>query len=137
MARPGEYPALSLESAREKASAWLLLVKQGKDPAVVEEQARLAEIQKQRKAKDNTFAAVAEAWFKAKLSKERKGRQVEVGVRSNLFKWADRPISEITEDDVFALVKRKAATSHHRTLATSLGTASAFSSGQLTSAFTG
>jgi integrase len=108
----GEYPALTLEQARAKAGAWLLLVKQGKDPAVVEERARLAEIQKQRAAADNTFSAVAEAWFKAKLSKERIGRQVEVGVRSNLFpKWADRPIVDITEDDVFALIKRKAATS--------------------------
>jgi integrase len=33
-------------------------------------------------------------------------------MRSNLFpKWADRPIVGITEDDVFALIKRKAATS--------------------------
>ncbi|HXL13941.1 MAG TPA: Arm DNA-binding domain-containing protein, partial [Bradyrhizobium sp.] len=115
----GEYPALTLEQARAKAGAWLLLVKQGKDPAVVQEQARLTEIAKQRAAADNTFAAVAEAWFKAKLSKERKGRQVEVGVRSNLFpKWADRPIAEITEDDVFSLIKRKAATSpsHARNL---------------------
>jgi integrase len=115
----GEYPALSLEQAREKAGAWLLLVKQGKDPAVVEEQARLAEIRKQRDAADNTFGAVAEKWFELKLKSERKGRQVEVGVRSNLFpKWADRPITEISEDDVFSLIKRKSATSpsHARNL---------------------
>src|SRR5258705_188432 len=115
----GEYPALTLEQARAKAGAWLLLVKQGKDPAVVEEKARLAEIQKQRAAADNTFRAVAEKWFELKLSQERKGRQVEVGVRSNLFpKSADRPIVEITEDDVIALIKRKAATSpsHARNL---------------------
>jgi hypothetical protein len=34
----GEYPVLSLEQARAKAQEWLLLIKQGKDPATMEKQ---------------------------------------------------------------------------------------------------
>jgi hypothetical protein len=107
----GEYPVLTLEMARKKAGEWILLIKQGKDPAIVEEQARIAEIQKQKLEKDNTFKKVAETWFETKLIHERKGREVERDIRANFFgEWADRPITDISEDDVFYVIKKKSAT---------------------------
>jgi len=115
----GEYPALSLERARAGAGEWLVLIKQGKDPAVLERDARALELKKQALARDNTFEAVAIAWFAAKVSTERRAHEVEIGIRNNFFgEWAGWPITEIGEDDVFAVIKKKSATapSHARNL---------------------
>jgi Arm DNA-binding domain len=60
----GDYPELSLEAAREKASKWRALVKQGKDPAAEEKPAA-------------TFASVAADWFAEKVRAERKAKDVE------------------------------------------------------------
>ena len=59
----GLYPGLSLEAAREKARAWYQMVKQGIDPAAVEEEERRkAEAARQAAARTpHDFAPVATA----------------------------------------------------------------------------
>src|SRR5712671_1105545 len=49
----GEYGAISLEQARNKARDWLALLRKGIDPAVEEERQRQAEVRRQ----ENSFAA--------------------------------------------------------------------------------
>lgn len=103
----GEYGALSLEQAREKSREWLELIGKGEDPAHVEERARAATIKRQA----NTFAAVADDFFADKLSAERKGAEVERDIRREFVsRWGKRPITDITEDDVLAVIRAKKRT---------------------------
>lgn len=103
----GRYPAMTLGDAREKARTWRTLVKQGIDPALVEEKARAEALRKQ----ENTFSSVAEDWFKDKLPSERKGPEVERDVRGQFIAaWGKRPITDITELDVLAVIKAKRRT---------------------------
>jgi Arm DNA-binding domain len=56
----GEYGAITLDDARQKARKWLEWIKAGRDPADVEEQQRQAELRKQ----ENIFPAVAERFIR-------------------------------------------------------------------------
>jgi hypothetical protein len=101
----GVYPVLELAEAREKASEWLKLIKRGVDPSEQEERQRLAE----QRRRANTFAAVAEDFITEKLPKERSGKEVEQEIRGNFIPvWGGRPITDITDDEIAALIKRKA-----------------------------
>jgi integrase len=103
----GEYGALSLEGARTKARKWIELLHRGIDPRDEVERQQLAE---QRK-RANTFAAVAEDFIRDKLPTERKGREVERDIRREFIPaWGKRPIAEITDLDVLAVIKAKKAT---------------------------
>jgi integrase len=103
----GEYGALTLEQARDKARDWIQLVKKGEDPAHVEERERVATIARQA----NTFEAVAEDFIKEKLPSERQGHEVEGQIRRNFMpRWGTRPIADITEEDVLAVIKAKKRT---------------------------
>jgi integrase len=103
----GRYPVTSLANAREKARLWRSMVKQGIDPAVMEERARA----ETRSRHENNFAAVAEEWFKEKLPGERKGTEVERDVRNQFITaWGRRPIAEVTEADVLTVIKAKKRT---------------------------
>ena len=113
----GEYGALTLEKARQKARDWLELVRQGKDPRDEEERLRAAE---QRK-RANSFRAVAEDFIREKLGKkvykssegeeivtyaERKGREVENDIRREFLPaWGGRPVTDIAAFDVVQIVK--------------------------------
>jgi integrase len=98
----GEYPAMSLEEAREKAHEWRKLIKRGVDPAIAEERERQAHLRNQA----TTFAAVAEDFIKDKLPSERKGREVERDIRREFIPaWGKRPIADIMPHDVRAVVK--------------------------------
>ena len=74
----GDYPSTTLEGGPGEGRKWRTLIKHGIDPALAEERERQANLRKQ----ENTFAAVAEAWFQDKLPGERKGREVERDVRN-------------------------------------------------------
>ena len=101
----GECGAITLEAARAKARQWLELIGQGKDPALVEERARAAELRRQ----GNTFAAVAEDFIKAKLPREAKGAEVERDIRRIFIaSWGHRPITDILAGEVRAIVKQVA-----------------------------
>jgi integrase len=100
----GIYPALTVEKARKKAAEWHDLLADGKDPQIEEDRARRGQVEKRQ----NTFVAVAEAWFKDKLPGERKGREVERDVRRDFIPiWGPRPISEITDSEVRSIIKAK------------------------------
>jgi Arm DNA-binding domain/Phage integrase central domain len=112
----GEYGVLTLEAARDKAREWLKLIKQGSDPACVEEEKRQAKLRQQ----NNTFAAVAEKFIAyAKANGERKAEEMERDIRQHFHPlWEARPIASITAHDVAAaiepLVKRgKRAHAHN------------------------
>ena len=75
----GEYDAVSLDKARQKARDWLELIRKGIDPAIAEEEQKRAAIRKQA----NTFASVVEKYLETKVigpdpekPKQRKGREV-------------------------------------------------------------
>jgi integrase len=116
----GVYGAITLEEARTKARDWLNLIRRGVDPAIEQERQRAAELRKQ----ENTFAAVAEDFIKAKLAKERKGKEVARDIRRVLGgvcpednyidgerkgaivgAWGKRPITDITPLEVRNLIK--------------------------------
>ncbi len=100
----GEYPAMSLEAARAKAAEWLTLMKQGKDPADVEERARLAA----QEEKDKTFAKVAEDFLREKVATERSARAVEREIADLITPLGNLPIGEITDLHVLKIIKAKA-----------------------------
>lgn len=119
----GLYGALGLAQARDKATEWLALSRKGIDPALAEEQARQAALQRQALARERSFAAVAEAFIAEKLPAERKGREVERDLR-NVFlpAWGGKTIDEITDLDVLVIInaKKRTAPAQARNL---LGTA--------------
>ena len=97
----GEYPALSLEKARERARHWRDLVRQGIDPKTEEDRLRRLELRKQQ----TTFAAVAEDFLERHVKGQRKERDTEREIRKELIAhWGERPIASITREDVVALV---------------------------------
>jgi hypothetical protein len=121
----GEYPVISLAEAREKAIEWRKMIKRGIDPAIAAEQERAATRRKQ----ETTFGAVAEDFIAEKLPGERKGKEVARNVRVNfggvcpeddyvkgakkgqlLGPWAKRPIEDITDEDIVAVIKAKKRT---------------------------
>ena len=103
----GEYPALTLEAAREKAADWRKLIKLGTDPAIAELRRREAEQLKQA----TTVAAVADDFFAEKLAGERKGREAERTFRREFLPaWGRRPITEINDLDILAVIKAKKRT---------------------------
>ena len=98
----GVYGDLTLEAAREKATAWRRLIRQGIDPQIEEERERQAALRQQR----TTFAAVAEDFIKDKLPGERKCKEIERDIRREFLpRWGKRPIAEITAQDVRDVVK--------------------------------
>jgi integrase len=97
----GSYGELTLEAAREKARAWLALIDRGIDPRHEEERQRLGELRKQK----NSFAVVAEEFIKRHVSKTRKAAVVERELRREFIdRWGDRPITDITQHDVVAVI---------------------------------
>jgi integrase len=104
----GGSPALTLEAAREKARVWLALIDQGKDPAVIEAQERAETERKAQLAQERGFAAIAEAFIADKVKQERAGDAVARDIR-NVFvaAWGSKPIAEITDLDVLAIIKAK------------------------------
>jgi integrase len=98
----GKCDAMSLEEAREKARAWLRLIARGTDPAEHEREIQLAAARK----RENSFAAVAEEFFKDKLASERRGRDVERDMRREFVTaWGNRPIADITTEDVLQVIR--------------------------------
>jgi integrase len=101
------YGATTLAGAREKARQWKALISRGIDPRSEEERERHAEQQKRA----NTFAAVAEDFIEDKLPGERKGAEVERDIRRELLPvWGKRPVTEIADLDVLAVIRAKKRT---------------------------
>jgi integrase len=110
----GEHGKLSLEDARKKARQWHELIAKGIDPQTVVEQERAAHRERQA----NTFGAVAEDFIKRHLKEKRRAVRTEREIRTELIaRWRDRPVTEITRNDVVrlidAIVDRGAKTHAH------------------------
>jgi integrase len=99
--RLGMYGAISLDDARTKARNWQILLERGIDPHSEEKRQREAELRK----RENSFAAVAEQFLKRHVVKTRKAAIVERELRREFInRWANRPITDITQHDVVAVI---------------------------------
>ena len=99
--RLGMYGAISLDDARTKARNWQILLERGIDPRSEEKRQREAELRK----RENSFAAVAEQFIKRHVAKTRKAAIVERELRREFInRWSNRPITDITQHDVVAVI---------------------------------
>lgn len=115
-AQLGEYPAMSLDEAREKARAWRNEIAKGKDPRDGEK-AALAE---QARKRENTFRAVVEDYL-ADLPNRKRNRHIaqdEREIRRELLErrdrktnkitwsnsWASKPVADVTDEDIAELI---------------------------------
>ena len=99
--RLGMYGAISLDDARTKARNWQILLERGIDPRSEEKRQREAELRK----RENSFAAVAEQFIKRHVAKTRKAAIVERELRREFInRWGNRPITDITQHDVVAVI---------------------------------
>lgn len=110
----GEYPALELAAARDKAREWIELLDKGIDPKQhleAERQARQKEEQTRQKEearkKDKSFETVLDRFIKIR---RRDGlRRVQDDEwdfnRDCLPKWREKPVDEITMTDILDVVE--------------------------------
>jgi integrase len=93
--------AITLEAAREKARGWAVLIKQGLDPAHVEEKAK----EERAMLRANTFGGIMNDYFERKLAKQRSGVAIRKRIEKNqLLIFEETPIAEITDLDILAKV---------------------------------
>jgi integrase len=93
--------AITLEVARAKARDWTALIKQGIDPAQVEDRAR----DEQAQNRANTFGGIMNDYFDRKLARQRSGAAIRKRIENNqLPVFKDRPIAEITDLDILAKI---------------------------------
>jgi len=103
----GEYGALTLDAARDKARAWLELIGKGIDPKVQEARKRAEE----RRKVVTTFGAIVEAYLdrNEQLAKHGEAKRV---LQAEFKDWRERPAADITTEEVAdairAIVKRNA-----------------------------
>jgi integrase len=96
-----EINQATLEKARTIAREWSALIKQGVDPAQVEEKAK----EEQARVRANTFGAIAADYFDRKLAKQRSGKAIRKRIDNNLLPiFKDTPITEITDLQILAKV---------------------------------
>lgn len=103
----GEYPALELGDAREKAREWLSMLERGIDPRRQLDAERLAREREEAGKKDRAFETVLDRYIKAR---RRDGiRKVDEDERDFnrecLPIWKDRDIGEITMADILKVVE--------------------------------
>jgi integrase len=98
----GEYGALTLEAARQKAREWIALVQRGTDPKVEEQRLRYGELRKQR----HTFATVAEEYLKQHVAGQRTARDTTRAIRKELIvPLGAKPVAEVTREDVTNILR--------------------------------
>ena len=98
----GEYPALSLQKARERARDWREQIQKGLDPKAEEDRLRRTELRKQQ----TTFASVAEDYIERHVKGQRKAKDTEREIRKELIEhWDSRPVASITREDMVGLIE--------------------------------
>jgi integrase len=94
---------MSLARAREIAREWRHDIARGIDPKQKPEEQRHAE----EKRRASTFAAAVKTYDEEKLALLSSGPGVHADLERHAVKaWGDRPITDIREDDVEALIKK-------------------------------
>jgi integrase len=104
--RDDEAAAASLRAARRKAIDWLAQIEQGRDPRLEEARQREAQIRKQA----TVFGALAADFIREKLPSERRGADVEREIKKEFGSWWNRPITDISDEDVIRVIRAKAKT---------------------------
>jgi integrase len=109
-----EHGEITLEQARERARAWLALIKQGIDPKLQEAKERAEALRRQ----SNTFAAVAGEFLDRHVVRLAKGAEARRVIEAEFIsRWAGRPISDIQPLEcaqaIRAIVKRGARYQAH------------------------
>ncbi|MGR9296989.1 tyrosine-type recombinase/integrase [Rhizobium leguminosarum] len=104
----GIFPQTSTAEARLKAADWNLLQKDGVDPAVDQAAKQEAEALRRR----STFALVMKDYIAYLPTRERNRASVEEAafIMTNILNparnpWLDKPISQVTDEDVSSLVE--------------------------------
>jgi integrase len=97
----GDFPAMPLSEARQRACAFLMEMQDGGDPrARMAEEARVAAAERA-----STFGAVAEAFIARHVASKRTAREIEARIRRELIpRWGERPIAGITRAEVIAII---------------------------------
>jgi integrase len=113
----GEYGAITLDQARDKARGWLGLIKKGVDPKVQEARERAAE----RRQSANTFATVAAEFLDRHASGLAKAAEARRIIQGEFVKrWGPRPVVDIMPEEaaaaIRAIVKRGAPYQAHNAL---------------------
>ena len=83
----GEYPAVSLSRARQRAREWRELIQKGIDPKAEEDRLRRQALRKQQM----TFASVAEDFLERHVKTQRKARDTEREIRKELISVGGKP----------------------------------------------
>ena len=97
----GEFPAMPLKEARQRARALLMELQDGVDPRA----RKAAEARAVAAEKASTFANIAEAFITRHVRSKRTAHAIEALIRRELIpRWGERPIVDITRADVIALV---------------------------------
>jgi integrase len=94
---------MSLADARILADTWNAQIRRGLDPSREAEREAQANIELERRRQAGTFENALKSYFVHK-SNLRTIRAREVEMRRELKPWLDRPLQDITEDDVRSLV---------------------------------
>jgi hypothetical protein len=109
----GEYGALTLEKARERARDWIEMLRRGVDPRDDKERQQLAE----QRNRENSFRAVAEEFIRLAVvgpdpdkPKQRKEREMRREIENEFIsRWGSRPVTDITARDVVAVLDEAVA----------------------------
>ncbi|MDE2464489.1 MAG: integrase family protein, partial [Alphaproteobacteria bacterium] len=111
----GVHGVLSVHEARQKARTWLLLLEKGIDPREEAERAR----REQMRQRENAFGRVAEEYIAHAVlgpdparPKQRKGVALAREIRQEFIArsgWAERPITQITGQDVLGVIDQAVA----------------------------
>jgi integrase len=98
----GDYGAITLEQARQKARDWLALIHVGVDPKVEDARQRAAEQRRQRA----TFDVVAQEYVEREVPKLAHAVQAERIIRREfLSRWRGRPAVDILPEEAAAAVR--------------------------------
>lgn len=113
----GEYGAISLDQARERAREWLGMLRKGVDPKVAEARTRAAE----KRVQVTTFAGVAAAFLERHAAKLAKADEAARIMKAEFITpWGKRPVTDILPGEVAeairAIVKRGSPYQAHNAL---------------------
>jgi integrase len=98
----GNYGAISLEQARQKARGWLELVQKGIDPKVESERQKATA----QRLQSNTFAAVAAEYLDRHAAGLKKSAEAKRIIEGEFVKrWGGRPITDIVPEEVAAAIR--------------------------------
>jgi integrase len=98
----GEFGAITLDQARQKAREWLELIGRGIDPKI-EESRRRATTQRRQL---NSFAAVAAEFLERHASRLKKSAEAKRIIEGEFVKrWGPRPITDIMPEEVAAAIR--------------------------------